>query len=77
MLSIIMINSFFYNLLNDLVRGVDPAIKGLIAFASFAAALYCFAKGLKVKDKGGLPVKIGYFCIGLLFLGVCAIYTIY
>jgi len=75
MLSIIMINSFFNELFNDLVRGVDPAIKGIIALASFAIALYCFAKGFKVKDKGGLPFKVGHMLLGLVFLGVSLIYT--
>ena len=76
MFSIIMMNSFFNNLLNKLVREVDPALKGFISIVSFAIALYCFAKCLKVKDKGGLPFKVGQLLMGLVFVGVALVYTL-
>ena len=77
MLPIIMLNNFFNNLFNTLVRGVDEFWKGVLAFGFFALALYLLAKGFKVKDKGGSPFKVGYIVMAILCIGVTIIYTIY
>lgn len=77
MASIILFNSFFNNIFNSLVRNVDPVLKGILAFAFFAIGLYLLAKSFIVKYKGGSPVKLGHFILGVLFIGLSMVYTFY
>ena len=77
MASIIQFNNFFNNIFNTLVRNVDPVIKHILAFAFFALGLYLLAKSFIVKYKGGSPVKLGHFLLGVVFIGISMVYTFY
>ncbi len=66
----------FNTLFNNLVRGVDPLLKGLIAIALYTIAIYIFAKSIIKKDSG-VGFKIGYVLISVLCLALAIVYTIY
>lgn len=77
MSSIIMFCNTFNTLFNDIVRNVDPFLKGMIAISLYTIAVYIFAKSIIKKDSIGPGFKIGYVLISIFCLAIAIVYTVY
>jgi len=73
----VMVLGFFNTLFNDLVRNVDPVIKGLIALVCFGLGFWLFAKCIIVKMKSNVPFKIGYLILSILCFTIGIVYSIF